>query len=561
MVVMRQSLRMLSLFFAMLFYSTGCGNSNDLDSQTVSSSNDQAVSKKEQPAKKNLQRESTNTTVNIEVGRNAWRDNNYKKAVESYLALDLKDKPDLLFERGRLLLEVADFYEALGEFATIVKTDLLLSWESHQKDGYMYSSSLYSLSAMNAYRRGNYIEAAAYEEAISWDDSAVVSQLGQIAVAMGLLHSENADRGEVLIDSLIKKAVESPVLSYRLRRNLLEKNLIERAKKIPQHVSAKTTNAPFIENEAIVDLSWLKFYEGDIDGSLNLMKRHHPDLPLVQEEFIGSNKSGSDSMPDMTRKIYSLHFIGLLAKIYFELASRDFEQALSDEGPVGLQALYFAGLASDRAGFSEESIDRLSEFSKRTESTTDAYIEFLRYHSEILISCDSSEHVIKKQVDTGGQEKLEGEKLRQWAIEATRLYECNRTSGKVTNLTNAESLGKEIIKEDFNSLSGTDRYYFYEATLKTALVLLGGEPDHIGFSRILLEKIYNKASAYKPTLEKPLLLIRLAQAYQSHTKVDWVLSKTIIEYLGVNFEECVPVANTFAYLQATVDATGGVVHE
>ena len=99
---------------------------------------------------------ANSSTIDPSLGRDAWRVNNYHKAVDFYMSLDLHDQPDLLFERGRLLLEIAEFYTALNEFAVPVKTHLLSVWRSRDENGEMDSPSLNCQLAIDAYALGDY---------------------------------------------------------------------------------------------------------------------------------------------------------------------------------------------------------------------------------------------------------------------------------------------------------------------------------------------------------------------------------------------------------------------
>jgi hypothetical protein len=498
---------------------------------------------------------ANSSTIDPSLGRDAWRVNNYHKAVDFYMSLDLHDQPDLLFERGRLLLEIAEFYTALNEFAVPVKTHLLSVWRSRDENGEMDSPSLNCQLAIDAYALGDYSRAASYREVLGESADVEVIRLAQAAVALGMLQSGQGHKAQVLIDSLTRIAENAPSLALRLQRYLGEIGEIELAKKIYISPTAKQTMATGISNAVIVDQAWKIFQVGDVRSAWRLLKTYRPEVPIWQEDLNVEGDIGSNR----TRKIFSLDFIPLMSRIYFKLAREDMVRVTSEESEMGLQALYYAGVADYRAGDIERGLEELSTFVDKTIRTEDPYLEYLGTHSRIIIAVELRKRGKESQAEELRYLLPVDDSYRHWAIEALDRYENFHHVGVGADSISLRSLSNKLDSVRYNSLSGADRYYFYEAALKTSLVLIRGSDVQVELARMLLEKIYDKTSAYKVDLEKPALLLRLAQVYYKYTKVDWGLSKNIVELMGQTFPECVPVAYMFAYLQSAAKLDPGGV--
>jgi hypothetical protein len=488
------------------------------------------------------------------IGRDAWRVNDYHKAVEFYMSLDLLDQPDLLFERGRLLLEVAEYYSALNDFAVPVKTHLLSVWQAQHDSHLMDSPSLNCQLAIDAYTIGDYSLAASYRNALGEGVDPDIMHFAQAAVALGMLKSGQGDAAKILIDSLVRVAEDAPALALRLQRYLGENGEIELAKKINISSSADQIAATGISNAVIVDQAWKVLQLGDVRSVLRELESYRPEVPIWQEDI-----GVKGDTTDRTRKIFSLDFIPLFSRIYFKLAREDMVRVTSEEGTMGLQALYYAGIADYRAGDIEQGIEELRKFADKTSKIDDPYLEYFAAQSRILTAIELRRRGKETQADEMRDLFPAGDSYRHWAIEALDLYENFHQANAVVDSSSLSALAGRLSSVNYNKLRGTDRYYFYEAALKTSLVLIRGNNDQVELSRRLLENIYDKTSSYKVGLEKPALLLSLAQVYYKSTKVSWGLSKNIVELMGPTFPECVPVAYIFAYLQTAANIGAGRV--
>ena len=469
--------------------------------------------------------------------RRLWQLNNYERAIELYRAQKLNNYPKLRFERAQLLQEAGGFYEVLGEFAAELQTDMLLAWERDQARGEMLSYMLPCFAAIGAYERGDFAHAVSLQEHIEEErvDAAWVGQ-ALLAGAVSYLRLGEEGRGMEIIEKL-KLESRDPAFKLRIYRILAEEG-----KPLPEDMPI-VVNDP--SNATLLDLAWIHLHRGEVERALQALQAYDSGEPLAEEAF-------EDKREGETRKFYAIGFLPLLTQVYYHLAAEDWRQLAEEEGMIGLSASYMLGLALQGANLQEEAAVAFSRFIRRLdrERQNSSYLSYLRQLARIYqgraLAVQGQHEKAQRLWDrvTGGKE------ISDLALRVNRLRAEMENGGAIVQISELQLIYERLTEIQPKFLESFEYTCFYDASLVAAEIFRATEAQHREKAIRLLEKLHPKSNGYDPQNVDPQLLVRMARAYYTATKIQWSFAKKIIGSLNNHYAACLPVLEIFGYVLA-----------
>jgi hypothetical protein len=553
----------------LLLWSPGC-----TDSDQISEAKQAIDGVETREEKDHLQSPGAGQTQQFSIKqiRAIVKENRYEVGVRLYLQQDLAGQSDLLFERGRFLLEAAEFYASLGDYALELQTDLLAIWEEQRDLGWMEIDSLPYWKVLNAYARGNYAECIAASGDVGGGDvSVALARRAQWAVAMSRMKLGQRDQGEQLLRGLEELGEEDYGLGLLLYRSMAEN----------ERPGVNSGDGPAWDidqikekgyrNAAILDLARLALRRGDVDRAYMFMLDHKPGLPLLEEEFRDRKTDRSDGATDigqvqeevLTRKHYGIDFLKLYAEIHYALARRDLSTASAAKSDLGMYSKYLLGRTLLNEGRYEAAIAAFDAFSAESEELF-GEVEYFAYVRDLVQAYRGSAllhlgRVKEAEVCWGSiraGEELSGVSVRA-TIMAERLVHKGRIRADVLNVdtTAIDSIGgiERLRTED-------ERDYYTNACLQTAQSLFGIEGEEYRAKVLdILKDLHQGSDGYNPNHVEPKNLLALSRAYFRFSPVEWSLGKTILGSMLEDHRVCVPVVEVFSYLQSDIKGSDWVV--
>lgn len=489
-----------------------------------------------------------------EQAREAWRENRYPQAMEFYASQDLSNSTELLLERGRLFSEAGEFYKDLGALATDLERDLFELWEQRQQRGEMRSRFLSCFAAMGAYGRRDFEHSAALLERVQQEGAPeALSCRAQLAIAASYFRLGKVEKGRRLVQELEPRGKEDLGLTLLIYRTQVELGEVA-------HESSKTSSwnlerieDPGLRNAALLDLAWLRLYEGNARQAFQLLQTYDPRRPLAEEDIEQQAQAVK-----VTRKYYGIAFLPLLARTCYQLASADLQVVAGEVGERGLYAAYLLGRALQEEGRWAEAESAFSRFIQGVEGQEEknTYLVYLSklariYRGRALAELGQKGQASKLWEQIPGDEGLAGLSLK-----AALALEQTQISGEQPDPRELDQVAAQLSKIRPQQLSDEEFDYYYHAGLKTALLLRSGPKKQREDAVDLLERMHDKSSGYDPQRVEPNFLLSLSRAYYAANKLQWSLGKRIIGSLATVYPECTPVLEIYGYMLADLKAPG-----
>jgi hypothetical protein len=516
-------------------------------------------------------------TIDVVQLRELLEANDYGRAIPTYLALDLNGRPRLLFERGRALLEAAEFYEAIGEFAVELSSLKLSIWECSQDWKEMQSPALSCFLAIDSYERGEFARCLALHRQVESDGAGVeLTDRARVVLAASYWRTGDRAQAEQLLGELEQQA--DAALALRIYRTRLELGTTQ--DEWQREWTFEQDADPGWANAALIDLIWLYLHRGEPDLALGALRRYDPAVPQVDE--------GS-------RQYYGVDFLSLQAQIYYSLAARDLDLAARGEGQIGLYSRFLLGRALRGGGEVEAGHKALAAFVVSADSTAaeDEYVAYLQDRARteragmmLGLGKEDEAREMWPEIATDGR-------LSSLALQAARAYEemqvasirhdtvkvdCYNMApsgdqladrllgrgclhlrvGEDYDLSKLEPVYSELISQRGDALDGADYQYYYDAVMQTARCFFGNSPLYYERASDLLEQLRDKSAGYDPHMIEPLFLVHYARANYRASKMQWSQSKGIMTTLLSIAPDIAPVVQNFSYVLASNCGPGHV---